>query len=697
VKKLRSLLALGIVIGSARAPAPARASTGVCDVSPGENGASEIACINAIAALRAGHGRRRHLQGLERKTGDQLIYGQLVDPFGGLAQPTAQNGCPQANTICNGDLTSSQGTPAVICTDFSHDFAVVSGFVGALDWKYANPIRMLDNHPMQGAPYVNCPDWSKSVTDGNKEGYRPWEGMVFDLGGPSNKVVLFPVNDHGPQPCESVEYTVYLTDNPLSRDLIDNPTTSGADPQKWNRAKLSQLFLEGWKKVRPGSDISIPEPGRPQQPGREPHLHDRGRLVHQRVSLPCGINFRYVGIIAGNDGKDLPACNFDSFDAEIDAVAGLTEGGAGICPDADGDKFVDCNCPTAPMLCDCNDGNPAVHPARPSRATRPTSTATTCLGAARAIWCVTRASASPRARAARTRSARRARRARPRRKAPSACPTTAPSAAARRARCARTASACPRAPTWCAPARRSARTGSASIRARASSARALKCARTANATLRGNCFAGDVGCVDQPMTVCDAGNTNACVPPLCKNVQCGPAQHCDPMTGMCVDFCNPGVKCPQYEVCVDGVGCVPLCNTVTCDMASSATDDRRVRGHRVHEGHVPAADGVRDGQSASTRARARRRHGRRLGRTRRHGRGRERIGNGERGGLGTGGAHGGGSGDKGSCGCRVPGDAEPGAPLAVLLVVRGSRASARAAGGGEFLARGSVGLLAFLT
>ena len=77
--------------------------------------------------------------------------------------------------------------------------------------------------------------------------------MVFDLGGPSNKVVLFPINDHGPQPCESVEYTVYLTDNPLSRELIDSPTTTGADPKKWNRAKLSRLFLEGWKKVRRGT------------------------------------------------------------------------------------------------------------------------------------------------------------------------------------------------------------------------------------------------------------------------------------------------------------------------------------------------------------------------------------------------------------------------------------------------------------
>ena len=46
--------------------------------------------------------------------------------------------------------------------------------------------------------------------------YHPWTGLVFDLGGPSNKVAIFAENDHGPQPCESLEYTVFLTDNPYA-------------------------------------------------------------------------------------------------------------------------------------------------------------------------------------------------------------------------------------------------------------------------------------------------------------------------------------------------------------------------------------------------------------------------------------------------------------------------------------------------
>src|SRR5439155_6861205 len=100
-----------------------------------------------------------------------------------------------------------QGNPAVICVDYGLGFANVASYVDNLDWKYANPVRLHDNHGQYSAD-ANCPDWSNYVADGNKEGYKPWEGLVFDLGGPSNKVVLFPVNDHGPQPCESVEYTV---------------------------------------------------------------------------------------------------------------------------------------------------------------------------------------------------------------------------------------------------------------------------------------------------------------------------------------------------------------------------------------------------------------------------------------------------------------------------------------------------------
>src|SRR5262245_41162148 len=93
----------------------ARAATGTCDVDPGDTGPSEMACVAAIAALGPGTVVDDIFHDANNKTADQLIYGKLIDPYGGFANPTAQNGCPQANTICNGDLTSSQGNPAVIC------------------------------------------------------------------------------------------------------------------------------------------------------------------------------------------------------------------------------------------------------------------------------------------------------------------------------------------------------------------------------------------------------------------------------------------------------------------------------------------------------------------------------------------------------------------------------------------------------
>ena len=64
----------------------------------------------------------------------------------------------------------------------------------------------------------------------------PWNGTVFDLGGPANKAVVFPVIDHGPLPSEALEYTVYLTDSPFSTNLAD-----------WHLATLAEVYLQGWQ------------------------------------------------------------------------------------------------------------------------------------------------------------------------------------------------------------------------------------------------------------------------------------------------------------------------------------------------------------------------------------------------------------------------------------------------------------------
>lgn len=660
----RSWIAAATLIAAALGAPPARAATGTCDVDPGDTGPSEMACVNAIAALGAGTVVADIFRDANNKTADQLIYGKLIDPFGGPVDPyTNPNGCPQSNTICNGDLSGTQGTPAVVCVDSSHDFNTIAGYVNALDWKYANPIRMHDGHANQGPPYVSCPDWQNAVGDGNKEGYKPWEGMVFDLGGPSNKVALFPVNDHGPQPCESVEYTVYLTDNPLSREIIDNPTTTGADPQKWNRAKLSKLFLEGWKKVRPGADITIPDPSNPAQTIGYTVEADSFTSVW---SLPCGINFRFVGIIAGNDGKDLPACNFDSFDAEIDAVAGLTEGGAGVCPDADKDGYVDCNCPTAPMPCDCDDANPGIRPGAPEKCSDPDVNCDgkaggcpeglTCYKATSV--CLTSCTNNENSFCP----------------AGSKCTNTADGLLCVPDDCSVDPNACP-AGTVCSdkacvpactnvvcPGSQVCKDGSCVDPCANITCVSPFVCQNGTCTPPCSCFAGDVACVGQQNTVCDVGNTDLCVSPACKGVMCAPGEHCDPTTGTCVTFCNMSVVCPDGQKCVDSVGCVPLCSGVSCPIdyvcnpKTGMCEDTACQNVTCFPPQV-CMDGVCVAPPDGT------------------GGGGAGGGNGGSpstggGGNGGNGGSGGSSGDPGTCGCEVPG-APAGGPAALILALAG--------------------------
>ncbi|GAC1369570.1 MAG: hypothetical protein NVSMB47_19430 [Polyangiales bacterium] len=213
------------------------------------------------------------------------------------------------------------------------------------------------------------------MTDGDKTFYYPWDQLVFDMGGLANKVAIFAVNDHGPQPCESNEYTVYLTNDPYSKELVEDPGKTGADPAKWNRAKLYKLYTHGWIDDgdcydAPGAACSctgaacdLPKAGDP------PRLEaDSMTLV---FSLPCGIAFRYAAFIAGYDGHSLTdpsappdACEYHSFDAEIDAVAGLNDDESAICPDKDHDGFPTCDCTPKPDPCDCVD-DPAKNPDAP--------------------------------------------------------------------------------------------------------------------------------------------------------------------------------------------------------------------------------------------------------------------------------------------------------------------------------------------
>jgi len=189
------------------------------------------------------------------------------------------------------------------------------------------------------------------VCDGEQARFLPQDGAVFDLGGEGNRVAVFPYTDHAPLPCESFEYSVWLSNNP---DATEIAAPGRPDGSRWNPAVLTRAFLQGW----------IPDAvagGQPVGTSLNPNLSNptqRDGIV-QVFSLPCGLTFRYASLVAGNNGNPSPACSFWSYDAELDAVAGLNEDDTGICPDADADGFRDSNCGGN----DCNDRDPAVNPA----------------------------------------------------------------------------------------------------------------------------------------------------------------------------------------------------------------------------------------------------------------------------------------------------------------------------------------------
>lgn len=118
-------------------------------------------------------------------------------------------------------------------------------------------------------------------------------GLRFDLGGQANQVVVFPIIDHGPIGPESWEYNVWLSNDQVT----------------WTAATLTDIYTEGWS--------------------ANPDVADGYTTVWK---LGAGQTARYASITAGNNGNPDPSFYYDSFDNEIDAIAGLTERGGSVNP-----------------------------------------------------------------------------------------------------------------------------------------------------------------------------------------------------------------------------------------------------------------------------------------------------------------------------------------------------------------------------
>jgi hypothetical protein len=280
----------------------------------------------------------------------QLTFGRLVVDRSTINSPG-----------CSGGV-SSFSVPGYPSTDPRRytAYACVNGvppsgvpvYTDALDWRWTQNIRVRSD--------------GRNATDqddcgGNRAlcGYEsPWRGgMVFDLQGPANRVVVFPITDHVTDSClEAFEYSVYLTDNPASTSFVR--AGERPDPMRWNAAVLVRAYLRGWTNNYLSTGTVADMAVHPLTTGRDTSNEAIADSIATVWALPCGITFRYVSIVPGNYGNPDSRCAFHSAEDEFDAVAGLNEDGSAICPDRDGDGFRDARCGGN----DCDDDDRAVNP-----------------------------------------------------------------------------------------------------------------------------------------------------------------------------------------------------------------------------------------------------------------------------------------------------------------------------------------------
>lgn len=444
---------------------------------------------------------------------------------GGPASPLA--GCiGSSNTIAPAYTTCAACNCAActptVCTNYTctsaYDHAsgtTIHEAADQLDWRWWQLIRgSWESSWAAGAPDVgtappgarDCPD----INDVVHCSYNPVHGLIYDLGGEANRAAIFPITDHTTDSClEAIEWSVWLTDNPDATTVVRDGEPP--DPTRWNRARLDQIFLQGWTR-------------NPQALGNPTDTHDLRDVAGGDAqsdsptvvfSLPCGVTFRYASVLSGNFGNPGPACEFNSADDEIDAVAGLNADNTRICPDLDADGHRDAACGGD----DCNDMDPLVHPG-----------------------------------------------------AVETCADT------RDLNCDRALTSCPASTTcingFCASACVEGSCAPDFVCVAVAAADGCVPGACAGVTCPPGQVCGPAGCQDPCLgAVCPVGETcrgGDCVDP-CSGLACPTQQHCE--SGTCVPDCgcytcasHPGLVCAS-----SGVRCVsPDCETMTCPAGSDA-------------------------------------------------------------------------------------------------------------------------------